>query len=429
MKITGTRDKVILAAAKAAAEILSLSANMSAEVVFFGDRRIRELNKQFRGADTVTDVLSFQENNASDSGGYVGSIAICKSKIISQAQEYGHSEEREKAFLFVHGLLHLLGYDHQNSESAGDMEKLQEDILNEANFPRPKPTRSGFCAIIGRANVGKSSILNKLLGRKVAIVSPKAQTTRDKITGIFTEDNLQIVFLDTPGIHSPTNKLGEYMVREAADAARGVDVIVVVLDAERGVTARDGEILDRYLNHGTQVIVAVNKTDLTTYEKLYPALEPLNKLKAADIIPMSAVTGFNVEILKQKIASFMPEGPFYYPESDVTDKSMRYLAAETVREKILLFLQDEIPHGVQVIIERFDESEQFCGIDALIVCEKQSHKAIIIGKDGEMLKKLGTSARLALEKLLGKKVNLKTFVKVTEDWRNRPSRLKDLGYR
>ena len=445
MKITGTKDKVILAAAKTAERILGLRSDLSVEVVFFGIRKMRELNKSFRGVDGATDVLSFQEMQSAECKvlgsqfsvfGYLGSIAVCKQKIIAQAEEYGHSVEREKAFLFVHGLLHLLGYNHSDTAplssnpcSPNSMEALQEQILDSAGYRRPPKTRSGFCAIIGRANVGKSSILNKIIGQKVAIVSPKAQTTRDKIIGIFSDGNMQIVFVDTPGIHQPATKLGEYMLGEAESAARDVDVIVVVLDAGRGVTQRDNEILATYLKRKTPVIIAVNKTDLTDYESLYPALEPLNKLPAADIIPLSALTGFNIDALKNKITQFIPEGPFYYPADEVTDKSLRWLAAEIIREKVLLYLQDEIPHGVQAVIESFDEGVDFCEIHALIVCEKQTHKAIIIGKGGEMLKKIGTSARASLEKLLDKKVNLKTFVKVVEDWRNRPGQLKDLGYR
>ncbi|MDR3317886.1 MAG: GTPase Era [Clostridiales bacterium] len=288
--------------------------------------------------------------------------------------------------------------------------------------------KSGFAAIIGRANVGKSSILNKILGQKVAIVSPKAQTTRDRIVGILTESDSQIVFVDTPGFHAPTNKLGDYMMRSLTEAVRGVDVVVIVLDAERGITARDNELISKYIGGKTPVIIAVNKTDLTTYEALYPALTPLNALPAEDVIPLSARTGFNLDKLTATIRKLLPEGDMLYPADEVTDKSLRYLAAETIREKILLFVQDEIPHGVQVVLEEFDETDRITNISALIICEKNSHKSIIIGKGGDMLKKIGVSARKELETLLGKQVMLRTFVKVIEDWRNKPARLSELGF-
>jgi GTP-binding protein Era len=288
--------------------------------------------------------------------------------------------------------------------------------------------KSGFVAVIGRANVGKSSILNKILGQKVAIVSPRAQTTRDKTLGILTQGDTQIVFVDTPGMHEPTTKLGEHMMRVAAQAVKDVDAVVLVLDAERGVTQRDKELLAQFTGKQTPLIIAMNKVDLSDYETLYPVLAPLNAMNAVDVIPLSAKTGQNIDTLVASLTKLMPEGPFYYPADEVTDKSQKELAAEIVREKILLFLQEEIPHGVQVVTEEYAEEEGLTRIAVLIVCEKPGHKSIIIGKNGDMLKKIGTSARKELERLLDTKVMLSTFVKVIPDWRNRPNRLKDLGF-
>ena len=296
--------------------------------------------------------------------------------------------------------------------------------------------KSGFIAILGKPNVGKSSLMNRLIGEKVSIVSPKAQTTRDKILGIVTTDEYQMIFVDTPGVHVPKTQLGEYMSRAATVAAGDVDAIVIVLDASKGVGESDIAFIEKHLRKKIPLFVAVNKTDLAGFEKVYPILSKLSHLMQAEggraaikeIVPLSCRSGENIELLKKFIASVLPEGECYFPPDDITDKSERYLICEIVREKALLYLQDEIPHGVGAYIQSMEKDGDIVNVEVDIVCEKESHKQIIIGKGGEMLKTIGEKARADIEKMLSEKVYLKLYVKVRENWRNKKSTLADMGY-
>ncbi len=297
--------------------------------------------------------------------------------------------------------------------------------------------KSGFIGILGRPNVGKSSLTNALVGEKVSIVSPKAQTTRDSILGIVTENDCQMIFVDTPGVHKPKSRLGEYMEQCIEGAQRDVDVIAVVLDATRKIHDSELEFIEKHLKKKIPVYVVINKTDLVSYDTVYPMLSKLayltNETKdrhaIKEIVPTSARTGENVELLKRCLASELPEGPAYYPEDEYTDKSERYMICEIIREKALLFLQDEVPHGIGVAVQKVEEGNKLTNIEADIVCEKKSHKSIVIGEGGQKLKRIGESARTDIEKLLGRKVYLKLFVKVRDDWRNRKSFLSDIGYK
>ena len=288
--------------------------------------------------------------------------------------------------------------------------------------------KSGFVAIIGRPNVGKSTIVNALVGMKVSITGPKAQTTRNKILGILTEDDYQIVFVDTPGMLKPTNKLGQYMKKTIDTALSGNDLILIVLDGT-DIKEADYELVEKYSSSEVPVFVVINKTDIATFEKVYPKLERLNGFKnVAEFVSISAKTGKNLDELKKKIVDRLPEGQFMFDEGDVTDKSVKFISADIVREKALLYLQQEIPHGIAVDIPKFTETKNLVTIDADIIASKENHKQIIIGKKGEMLKKIGSSARTEIESMVGKKVLLNLFVKVKENWQDSLSSLHDLGY-
>ena len=297
--------------------------------------------------------------------------------------------------------------------------------------------KSGFVSIIGRPNVGKSSLINALVGQKVSIVSPKAQTTRDRILGILTEDDYQMVFVDTPGVHEAKSKLGEYMEKCVRSSLGGVDVIVIVLDLSKKITERDKQFVEKYLKTKTPVFLVLNKTDLCGYEKIYPVLADLNYLTqpaegrraVKEIVPVSARKGKNVPELKKLLADYLPEGELMYPEDEVSDKSERYMICEIVREKALMLLNDEIPHGIGVYIQDMkydDKGVAHIMID--VVVEKDSHKPIVIGEGGEKLKAIAVSARRDVEKMLDATVYMEIFVKVRKDWRNDLAAMNDIGY-
>jgi len=302
--------------------------------------------------------------------------------------------------------------------------------------PQALQKKSGFISIVGKPNVGKSSIMNALVGEKVSIVTPKSQTTRDKIIGILTENNYQMIFVDTPGMHEDKTELSRHMNKQVQQAARDSDVVMVVLDATKPVSDTMYSSIERFLGRNYPVYVVINKIDLAGFEKTYPMLQRLAELTVPtqgrkaikEIIPVSAKTKENLDKLKQFLIDELQPGEFFYPEDDITDRPIRFMIEELIREKALLFLQDEIPHGIGVSIETMTDEIGLASIEADIICEKDTHKLIVIGKGGQMLKEIGTSARLAAEKLLEKKVYLKLFVKVRDNWRNRTNIMDDLGY-
>ena len=291
-----------------------------------------------------------------------------------------------------------------------------------------KKFRSGFVAILGRPNVGKSSIMNRIVGEKVAIVSNHPQTTRNKLLGVATGDDWQIVFVDTPGLHKPRTKLGEYMMKSANDAREGVDAVLAVVDGQK-IAGGDKAVLSDIQNMNCPRFLAVNKIDIVPPEKLMPQLAELNEFHFDQIVSVSARTGENIDLLTQKLIDAMPEGPKYFPDDMITDQPERIMCAEIIREKALNNLRDEIPHGVGVEMLQIKKvSNTLTEIHANVYCEKESHKSIIIGKQGSMLRTIGTQARIDIERLLGTKVMLKLWVKVREDWRNRAGDLRALGY-
>ena len=289
--------------------------------------------------------------------------------------------------------------------------------------------RCGYVTILGRPNVGKSTLLNKLVGQKISIVSPKPQTTRNSITGILNGVDYQIIFIDTPGIHKSKNSLDRYMEKSIQRSIEGVDLILYMLDGTKRFFAEDIQEIQEYANGNTAVLVLVSKVDATTFEKLYPELNKLNSLeKVKDIIPFSSFNGKNLDVIKEKILDAMPEGPAFYPTDVVTDSTQNFLCSEIIREKSLWLLQEEIPHGIAVEIESFDEKEYIVKISATIYCEKDNHKRIIIGLNGGTLKKIGEQSRIAIEKMIEKKVFLELWVKVKERWRDSDILTNNMGY-
>jgi GTP-binding protein Era len=293
--------------------------------------------------------------------------------------------------------------------------------------------KSGFITIIGRPNVGKSTLLNLLTGEKVAIMSKKPQTTRHNIRTVVTRDDFQMVFVDTPGIHNPKNKLGEFMRNSAIETLDDVDIILYLVEAtDRTIGPGDESIISALSKTETPVILAINKVDLVEKQRILPLIEQYSKAyDFKEIIPISAIDAKTADLLFKVLKEYLPEGEKLYPDDMLTDQPARVMVQELIREKMLELLDEEVPHGVGVEVVRYKENEEqdILGIDANIYCEKTSHKGIIIGKGGAMLKKIGTRAREDIERLLGMKVVLKLWVKVKEDWRNSDFMLNELGYK
>ena len=292
--------------------------------------------------------------------------------------------------------------------------------------------KSGFVALIGRPNVGKSTLMNTLIGQKIAITSSKPQTTRNRIQTVFTDERGQIVFLDTPGIHKAKNKLGEYMVKVSTRTLRDVDLVLWLVEPGTFIGEGDEHIFEILSNVEVPVILAVNKVDsLKQKDDILGVIAKYSsKMNFADIVPVSALKGTNTDELLKVIFKYLSEGPMYYDENTVTDQPIKQIASELIREKALKFLQDEIPHGIAVEIDTWSyrKGGGMVDIEAAIVCEKDSHKGIIIGKGGGMLKKIGSAARKDIENLLECKVNLKLWVKVRPKWRDSDVQMKNFGY-
>lgn len=292
-----------------------------------------------------------------------------------------------------------------------------------------KKFKSGFAAIIGMPNVGKSTLLNTVAGQKIAIISSKPQTTRNKILAIYTTKECQIVFTDTPGIHKPHNKLGEFMVKVANESMNEMDVVLFVVDATRPIADMEREIAENIGKTGVPAILVLNKVDAVRKDALLPLIADYSNLHDfAAIVPVSAKTGDGVDLLLEEIEANLHEGPKFYYDDMVTDQPEKQIAAEIIREKMLWQLDKEVPHGIAIEIDKMQEKEDITNIFATIYCEKASHKGIIIGKNGEMLKKIGQLARKDIEQMLEKKVYLELWVKVRNDWRNSDRMIKNFGY-
>ena len=297
-------------------------------------------------------------------------------------------------------------------------------------------TYTVFVAIVGRPNVGKSSLLNAMVGEKVAIVTDKPQTTRTRVTGVLTKDETQYVFIDTPGLHRPRNKLGEYMVRQVRESIGDVDVVLMVTEAVGAITEGERRLAETIAGSGLPCVLAVNKVDLLEKkEEMLAKLAELSSLhEFADIIPISALTGDGISLVLEALEKYRVEEPHFFPDDAMTNQPERVIIAELIREKLLLNMRDEIPHGAAVVVEQMKErtgrdGASILDVEATILCEKESHKGMIIGKKGAMLKKIASEAREDAERFLDAKINLQCWVKVREDWRNKESVIRGLGFR
>ncbi|ASS96185.1 MULTISPECIES: GTPase Era [Bacillaceae] len=304
------------------------------------------------------------------------------------------------------------------------MDKLFDDT-------QVKGYKSGFISIIGRPNVGKSTFLNRVIGQKIAIMSDKPQTTRNKVQGVLTQNDSQMIFIDTPGIHKPKHKLGDFMMKVATNTLKEVDLILFMINATEGYGRGDEFIIEKLQSVKTPVFLVVNKIDAMHPDDLLPIIEKYQQLYPfAAVVPISALEGNNVDTLLEQIKEHLPEGPQFYPADQVTDHPERFIISELVREKVLHLTREEIPHSVAVVIDsikKMDNSDTI-NVMATIVVERDSQKGIVIGKQGKMLKEVGSRARVDIENLLGSKVFLELWVKVQKDWRNKASQLRDYGF-
>ena len=456
-----------------------------ATLTFVTPDEIREVNREQRDIDKETDCLSFPMLELTEGGFDVipesgdfetdadGNHVLCYGDILinpvaceAQAESYGHSFEREAMFLIAHSLLHLLGYDHidpaDETVMIGKQKRLMkaiglafddelEDIYEMDNHKDNNSTETlipagthcrhcGTVALLGRPNVGKSTLLNYITGMKIAIVSHKPQTTRTNIRTIYNTEDTQIIFTDTPGIHKPTSKMGEFMVDRSYKAALGADCVVLIADGrfpEPGGVEK--KLMTLLKDSNKKVILAINKYDEAGQEKLLPLTQKYSELyEFEDVVPISAKTGRNVDLLLSVITKMLPEGPRLYDSEYMTDQTERVIAAELIREQVLHYTDQEIPHGTAVIINEFKEKNEdgeitsgddrtVTVIKADIICNRDSHKAIIIGRDGQMIKRIGTAARRNIEKMLDCKVYLDLYVKVRNDWQNNDAMLGSTG--
>ncbi|MCR4556332.1 MAG: GTPase Era [Saccharofermentans sp.] len=456
-----------------------------ATLTFVTPDEIREVNREQRDIDKETDCLSFPMLELTEGGFDVipesgdfetdadGNQVLCYGDILinpvaceAQAESYGHSFEREAMFLIAHSLLHLLGYDHidpaDETVMIGKQKRLMkaiglafddeiEDIYEMDNHKDNNSTETlipagthcrhcGTVALLGRPNVGKSTLLNYITGMKIAIVSHKPQTTRTNIRTIYNTKDTQIIFTDTPGIHKPTSKMGEFMVDRSYKAALGADCVVLIADGrfpEPGGVEK--KLMTLLKDSNKKVILAINKYDEAGQEKLLPLTQKYSELyEFEDVVPISAKTGRNVDLLLSVITKMLPEGPRLYDSEYMTDQTERVIAAELIREQVLHYTDQEIPHGTAVIINEFKEKNEdgeitsgddrtVTVIKADIICNRDSHKAIIIGRDGQMIKRIGTAARRNIEKMLDCKVYLDLYVKVRNDWQNNDAMLGSTG--
>ncbi|MCM3705189.1 MULTISPECIES: GTPase Era [Cytobacillus] len=292
--------------------------------------------------------------------------------------------------------------------------------------------KSGFISIIGRPNVGKSTFLNRVIGQKIAIMSDKPQTTRNKVQGVLTTNDAQYIFIDTPGIHKPKHKLGDFMMKVAQNTLKEVDVILFMVNAQEGFGRGEEFILEKFQSVRTPIFLVINKIDQVHPDELLKIIESYKeKYDFSEIIPISALEGNNVETLLEQIKKYIPEGPQFYPADQVTDHPERFIVSELIREKALHLTREEIPHSLAVTIDKMErrEDKDVVHVMATIIVERDSQKGIVIGKQGKMLKEIGKRARVDIENLLGSQVFLELWVKVQKDWRNKMSQLRDFGFR
>jgi GTP-binding protein Era len=299
------------------------------------------------------------------------------------------------------------------------------------NNEQSKAFKSGFISIIGRPNVGKSTFLNRVIGQKIAIMSDKPQTTRNKVQGVLSLSDAQLIFIDTPGIHKPKHKLGDFMMKVAQNTLKEVDLVLFMVNAEEGFGRGEEFIIEKFQTVKTPIFLVINKIDQIHPDDLLPMIESYQeKYPFKEIVPISALEGNNVERLLEQIKTYLPEGPQYYPADQVTDHPERFIISELIREKALHLTREEIPHSLAVVIDKIErqDNKDVIHVMATVIVERDSQKGIIIGKKGSMLKEIGQRARVDIENLLGSKVFLELWVKVQKDWRNKMSQLRDFGF-
>ncbi len=435
------------------------------DVLLTTDEGIREINLEQRQIDAATDVLSFPmleltpgtppdgtgEDELDPETGLcpLGDMVISVDRAKAQAEEFGHSVQREIAYLAVHSVLHLLGYDHlDEGPQKARMRAREEDILEELGItrdhwneeldaplteeaPEEVPVkRCGMITLCGRPNVGKSTLTNALVGEKVAIVSSKPQTTRNRICAVLTRGENQFVFLDTPGLHKAANRLGDYMVDVVKKSVADVDAVLLLVEPIAHVGGPEKELIQQIKGMKVPSVLVINKIDTVEKGQLLAVMEAYSKEHDfTAILPISAKRKEGLEELLDLAATFLPEGPQLFPGDVVTDQPERQICAEIVREKLLYCLDKEIPHGTAVEVTKFSERESgIIDLHVTIYCEKSSHKGIIIGKQGSMLKRISTMAREDVERFMGTKVYLETWVKVKENWRDNLNLIRNFGF-
>lgn len=423
----------------------------SLDASFISKNAIRELNREHRSIDRPTDILSFpafewQDGELAedilpwlptDSKGLsnlsLGDLMICLEVVDKQADDFENTLEEELFFLVVHGVLHLVGYDHETPADELKMKSLQDRIVSGDSSVCMLP--SGYAVLAGRPNVGKSTLLNYLSGMTLAITAPKPQTTRDLIRSVYNDENCQIVFLDTPGFHKPKTSLGRAMVKSARVAIRQADIVLLMIEAsfKPYVADLEQEILKMAAEDDTPVILLINKSDIVVKENILPLIAAYSEaypFKA--IIPVAATTGDGVEETLKEIKKHLPIQEALFREGEETNVTERKLAEEMIRREVLMQTQKEVPFGVAVVIDEFTEETappeaRKVYIAATILCDKPSHKGILIGSKGQRIKSIGTEARAAISEMLEARVHLELFVKVSQNWMNRPQDLAELG--
>ena len=449
----------------AALEAEKVTIPCGVDVLLTTNEGIREINLEQRQIDAATDVLSFPmleltpgvpptgqgEDELDPETGLccLGDMVISVERAKEQAAEFGHSIQRELAYLAVHSVLHLLGYDHlDEGPQKARMRAREEAILEGLGVTREswnedldKPLepeqeeeveikRCGILTICGRPNVGKSTLTNALVGEKIAIVSNKPQTTRNRICAILTRGDSQFVFMDTPGLHKAANRLGDYMVDVVKKSVADVDGVLLLVEPIPNVGGPERELIDQIKRLKVPSVLVINKIDTVEKSQLLAVMEAYSQVHDfTAILPISAKRKEGLEELLDILQTFLPEGPQLFPRDVVTDQPERQICAEIVREKLLYCLDKEIPHGTAVEVTKFSERDNgIIDLEVTIYCEKESHKGIIIGKKGAMLKKVSSQAREDMERFLDAKVYLQTWVKVKENWRDNPGLIRSFGF-
>ena len=449
----------------AALEAEKVTIPCGVDVLLTTNEGIREINLEQRQIDAATDVLSFPmleltpgvpptgegEDELDPETGLccLGDMVISVERAKEQAAEFGHSIQRELAYLAVHSVLHLLGYDHlDEGPQKARMRAREEAILEGLGVTREswnedldKPLepeqeeeveikRCGILTICGRPNVGKSTLTNALVGEKIAIVSNKPQTTRNRICAILTRGDSQFVFMDTPGLHKAANRLGDYMVDVVKKSVADVDGVLLLVEPIPNVGGPERELIDQIKRLKVPSVLVINKIDTVEKAQLLAVMEAYSQVHDfTAILPISAKRKEGLEELLDILQTFLPEGPQLFPRDVVTDQPERQICAEIVREKLLYCLDKEIPHGTAVEVTKFSERDSgIIDLHVTIYCEKASHKGIIIGKQGAMLKKISTMAREDVERFMGTKVYLETWVKVKENWRDNLNLIRNFGF-